>query len=116
MCVCVCICGECVMEDAQGRAKSFFFWSLAAWFLGVVVDVGDGDIKARIEKVVGTRQSLIYWAKMDGAYFHTIIKSLEGCLWLTDDLRVLISWQLENKLVSFVQGFRGGLYHEQRGT
>ena len=38
-CVCVCL-------GVQGRAKSFFFWSLGVWFL--LVEAGDGDTKVKI--------------------------------------------------------------------
>ena len=36
------------VKGVQGRAKSFFFWSLGAWFL--LVEVGDNDTKVKIKK------------------------------------------------------------------
>lgn len=60
MCICVWWCTGCVyvcggvlgvyvcVEGVQGRAKSFFFWSLGAWFL--LVEVGDNDTKVKIKK------------------------------------------------------------------
>ena len=48
------------------------------------MEEGDGDTKAKIKKAVKTRESLMYQTKMYGVYLYTIIKSLEGLLFVCD--------------------------------
>ena len=44
-----------------------FFWSLGAWFLMVVVEVGDGDTKAKLEKA--SREFLLWCSGKESDYY-----------------------------------------------